>query len=154
MPRVIEEQAGEGAGFVLSEFIPYRLVALGHRVSRALSAVYEDEGLSIPEWRVLAVVGQAPAVAARDVVARTPMDKMAVSRAVASLVKKNLVMRETGARDRRVQYLRLSPEGRAVFARVARRARAFERRLVERFRPDELAAFERALQRLEADDAR
>ena len=40
-----------------------------------------------------AVIAQEDAVAARDVVARTPLDKMAVSRAVATLEEKELVER-------------------------------------------------------------
>lgn len=153
MPRAAEQPAVSKAdGFVLSEFIPYRIVALGYRISRALSAAYEDEDLTIPEWRVLAVVAQAPAVAARDVAAQTPMDKMAVSRAVASLLKKHLVLRETGARDRRVQYLKLSREGRALFDRVAALAKDFEDRLVARLSKNELDAFKATLSRLESQD--
>ncbi|MEL7488552.1 MAG: helix-turn-helix domain-containing protein, partial [Pseudomonadota bacterium] len=64
---------------------PYRMVALGHAFGRRLSAVYDGENISVVEWRVLAVIGQQTAMAARDVVRQTPMDKMAVSRAVASL---------------------------------------------------------------------
>ncbi|MFZ5618214.1 MAG: MarR family winged helix-turn-helix transcriptional regulator, partial [Pseudomonadota bacterium] len=90
----------------LSEFVPYRIVVLGRAMSEALGAAYAGEGLSIPEWRVLAVVSQAPTIAARDVVARTPMDKMAVSRAVASLESKGLIARSPAA-DRRVSALKL-----------------------------------------------
>jgi DNA-binding MarR family transcriptional regulator len=151
MSRSADRPASAAAGgFVLAEFIPYRIVTLGHRISRALSAVYEGEDLTIPEWRVLAVVGQASAVAARDVAALTPMDKMAVSRAVASLVKKDFVERRSDARDRRVQYLRLSDRGRAVFERVAGLAKAFETQLVETLDADELSAFKSALARLES----
>lgn len=151
-PAIEKPVASGAAGFVLADFIPYRIVSLGHRVSRALSAAYEGEGLTVPEWRVLAVVGQAPTVAARDVAALTPMDKMAVSRAVASLLRKRLIEREADARDRRVHFLKLSPNGRDVFGRVARLAKAFERRLVGRLSADQLAAFKLALERLETGD--
>jgi DNA-binding MarR family transcriptional regulator len=76
---------------------------------------------------VLAVVSQKPTMAARDVVAQTPMDKMAVSRAVASLEGKGLLARRK-AKDRRVAEIEMTQGGRAVFARVAAIARAYEAR--------------------------
>ena len=133
----------------LAEFIPYRVVTLGHRMSGALSSVYRDEGISVPEWRVLAVVGQEDEMAARDVAALTPMDKMAVSRAIASLEEKRLVVRRLDARDRRVYSLRLSEEGRALYDRAMGLAVAFEGRLLGALDPRELAAFRATLSRLE-----
>lgn len=140
----------EDAGLILADFLPYRIVALGHLISRRLSSAYEAENLTIPEWRVLAVISQADAMAARDVVALTPMDKMAVSRAVASLEAKGLVLRQADARDKRVFALVLSPEGRAMFTRVARLARAYEERLLAVLSEKDRASFNEALSRLEA----
>lgn len=137
-------------GLVLADFLPYRIVALGHLISRRLARAYEAENLTIPEWRVLAVISQADAMAARDVVALSPMDKMAVSRAVASLESKGLVKRDADARDRRVFTLALSPEGRAMFSRVARLAKMYEERLLAVLSEEERAAFKKAMSRLEA----
>lgn len=134
---------------VLARFAPYRIVALGHAVSGRLSRVYADENLTVPEWRVLAAVAQAARVAARDVVRLTPMDKMTVSRAAASLEAKGYVRRETDARDRRVNMLSLSRQGRALFDRVAALALAFEDELLSILGADERAAFEAALCKLE-----
>lgn len=140
----------EAERFVLSDFLPYRIVVLGHQISRNLARAYENEDLTIPEWRVLAVVAQADAMAARDVAAQTPMDKMAVSRAVASLEEKGLVDRRASDADRRVQTLSLSAAGRALFERVARVASAFEAKLLEPIPAQERAAFLRGLAALEA----
>ena len=44
--------------FDLEDFLPYRLSVVTNRVSQAFASRYEAAwGLSIPEWRVLAVVG-------------------------------------------------------------------------------------------------
>lgn len=133
----------------LSEFVPYRLVVLGRAMSEALGAAYAGEGLTIPEWRVLAVISQAPTIAARDVVARTPMDKMAVSRAVASLEGKGLVARAPAA-DRRVSSLKLSPRGRVVFDRVAAIAIDYERSLLAALGEKERTLFFEGLAKLES----
>lgn len=140
---------GKKRGFVLEHFAPYRIVALGHAISDRLSRVYADENITVPEWRVLAVISQAESLAARDVVRRTPMDKMMVSRAVASLEDKNLVSRAPDENDRRVNMLSLSVSGRALFDRIAALALKFEDELVSALSPDERAAFEMALLKLE-----
>ena len=144
------EMASADEGLILADFMPYRIVALGHLISRRLSRAYESENLTIPEWRVLAVISQAAAMAARDVVSLTPMDKMAVSRAVASLEAKGLVVRKTDAYDKRVSALLLSSEGKAMFSRVAGLASAYERRLFSALAAHEQRAFKAALSRLEA----
>ena len=135
--------------FVLADFLPYRIVVLGRAMSRALARAYENEDLTIPEWRVLAVISQASEMAARDVVAMTPMDKMAVSRAVASLEAKALVKRKSDARDKRVYALMLSSKGRAVFERVARLPGAYERRLLDGLTEQERASLKSILEKLE-----
>lgn len=121
---------------------------LGRKMSEQLGAAYANEDLTIPEWRVLAVVSQEPAVAARDVVARTPMDKMAVSRAVASLEKKGLISRYPAA-DRRVSTLSLSGRGKAVFDRISEMAHAYEAKLTDALTPAARDGFFAALDVLE-----
>lgn len=141
---------GKKRDFVLDNFAPYRIVALGHAISGRLASAYRDENLTIPEWRVLAVISQADGVAARDVVARTPMDKMTVSRASASLEAKGYVLRAPDENDRRVSVLSLSKEGRALFDRVAALALSFEDTLMSSLSADEEATFRALLEKLEA----
>lgn len=140
---------GKRRAFVLGNFTPYRIVALGHAISGRLAQAYRDENLTIPEWRVLAVISQADAVAARDVVCKTPMDKMTVSRAVASLEAKGFVARAVSDADRRVSMLSLSKEGRALFDRVSALALDYEDALLATLEPEEAAAFRSVLEKLE-----
>lgn len=139
-----------GRGLVLERFVPYRIVALGHAFSRRLSDAYADENVTIPEWRVLAVISQAERIAARDVTRRTPMDKMAVSRAAASLEAKGLVARTVSETDRRVSMLSLSREGRRLFDRISALALDYEDALLAALGPEEAAAFRSVLEKLEA----
>ena len=142
--------AGKKRKLVLEEFAPYRIVALGHAISGRLARAYRGENITIPEWRVLAVIGEVDRVAARDVVRRTPMDKMTVSRAVASLEQKGFVNRAADAEDRRVSMLSLSSEGRKLFDRVAAMALDFEADLLSTLTPDEAAGFGAVMEKLEA----
>ncbi|MET0661030.1 MAG: MarR family transcriptional regulator [Steroidobacteraceae bacterium] len=123
----------------LERFLPYRLSVLANTVSLKVAAAYQRRfGLTIPEWRVMAMLAQYPNISAVDVAERTAMDKVAVSRAVQALMAKGHIKRETHAEDRRRSMLTLSAAGRGVYKRVIPIARAFEHQLL-----DELSGRER-----------
>jgi DNA-binding MarR family transcriptional regulator len=116
----------------LEHFLPYRLSVLSNRISAAIAREYAERfQLGMTEWRVLAVIGPSPGLSASEVVERTAMDKVAVSRAVDRLVRSGRLLRETDGDDRRRSLLRLSPAGREVYAEVVPAALALERRLLE-----------------------
>ena len=73
---------------ILEEFMPYRLARLSSTVSARVAKAYDKEfGLSIPEWRVIAVLGRYPGLSAVEVAEQTFLDKVAVSRAVTKLIR-------------------------------------------------------------------
>jgi DNA-binding MarR family transcriptional regulator len=133
----------------LERFLPYRLSVLSNTVSTRISRAYAGQfGLSIPEWRVIAVLARFPGLSASEVADRTAMDKVMVSRAVAKLLKDGRVMRKALAGDRRASHLSLSPKGRAIYAKVVPVARGIEARLVSALEPEEGAALDRVLTKL------
>src|SRR6185436_4739513 len=86
----------------LEKFLPYRLSVLAQIVSQSLHDVYAGPfGLAVPEWRVMAALGRFAPLTASEVGLRIVMDKVAVSRAVARLLKRGLVERATDRADRR-----------------------------------------------------
>ena len=116
---------------VLEEFLPYRLSILSNRVSRAIAARYAKTfGLTIPEWRIIAVLGRKPGLTAKEIAEATEMDKVAVSRAVAKLVAAKRIATRADAGDARRQLLHLTPQGENVHARIAPIALASEERLL------------------------
>jgi len=115
----------------LEKFLPYRLSVLSNTVSSAIAAAYfMNFGLSIPEWRVMAVLAANPGLSAAEVTARTAMDKVAVSRAVAALQSAGRLHRTTAPSDRRRTHLALTPAGTRVYAQVVPMALEYERKLV------------------------
>jgi DNA-binding MarR family transcriptional regulator len=122
----------------LEQFLPYRLAILSHTVSTTIAHVYDKRfGLSIPEWRVIAILGRFPGLSAVEVAERTLMDKVAVSRAVTKLIKNGRIDRQFADADRRRSILNLSEEGRRVHNEVAPLALQFERELLEGFDDEE-----------------
>ena len=134
----------------LEGFLPYRLSVLSNRVSSAIARVYSERfALGVTEWRVRAVLGRYPDLSASEVAQRTAMDKVAVSRAVASLLESGRLEREIHDDDRRRSVLRLSASGQAIYREVAPLAIAFEQRLLAGMDAAERALLFRLLDRLD-----
>jgi DNA-binding MarR family transcriptional regulator len=115
----------------LDNFIPYRLSILTNRVSGAIARHYSRRfDLSVPEWRVIAVLGQTPGLSAGQVAQRTEMDKVQVSRAVRALLAAGRLTRTAHAADGRVMPLALSPRGRAIYDQIVPLALNLERDLL------------------------
>lgn len=116
---------------VLEDFLPYRLSILSNRVSRAIAARYAKTfDLTIPEWRIIAVLGRRPGLTAKEIAEATEMDKVAVSRAVARLVAAKRVHARADAEDARRQFLLLTAQGESVHARIVPIALASEQKLL------------------------
>jgi DNA-binding MarR family transcriptional regulator len=116
---------------ILEKFMPYRLARLSSTVSTTIARAYDKEfGLSIPEWRVIAVLGRFPGLSAVEVAEQTFLDKVAVSRAVTKLIKNGRIDRQFADADRRRSILNLSEKGREVHDGVARLALKFEEELL------------------------
>jgi DNA-binding MarR family transcriptional regulator len=130
----------------LENFLPYRLSVLTNVVSTAIAGAYRERfGLSIPAWRVLAVLASTPDRSAAEVAQSTAMDKVAVSRAVNTLLRQGRVARRVARADRRRSVLRLTAAGRHVHAAVAPVARTYERALLQSLTGAERVALDRAL---------
>lgn len=134
---------------ILEEFLPYRLSITSHTVSTNIARIYEKRfGVSIPEWRVIAILGRYPGLSAVEVADRTLMDKVAVSRAVTKLIKNGRIDREFADADRRRSILNLSAEGRAVHNEIAPLALQFEAELLQDIDDEDYEKFTTVLEKL------
>jgi DNA-binding MarR family transcriptional regulator len=133
----------------LDDFLPYLLSVTSNAVSGRIAEVYRSRfGLKIPEWRVMAVLGDSGSKTQRELTAATLMDKVAVNRACKVLGQRGLVAREPNARDGRSHHLELTAEGKAMHGRIMPLALEMERQLFESFAPAERAAFRALLDRV------
>ena len=135
----------------LENFLPYRLSVLSNTVSTTVARAYDKRfKVSIPEWRVIAILGRFPGLSAVEVAERTMLDKVAVSRAVTKLIKKGRIDREFADADKRRSILNLSEDGKKLHDEIAALALGFERDLLEGFSPDELTQLNSLMERLMA----
>jgi DNA-binding MarR family transcriptional regulator len=147
------EQAGDiaptEAPLKLEEFLPYRLNVLAALASQALSRVYAERyRIGVPEWRVLVTLGQFGIMTGKAIGAHSHMHKTKVSRAVAELEDRKLVVRRVNREDLRESFLSLTANGRAIYEELAPHAVDFATKLAEAVDPADRAAFERAVDRL------
>ncbi|WP_411834068.1 MarR family winged helix-turn-helix transcriptional regulator [Pseudoxanthomonas mexicana] len=133
----------------LEHFLPYRLSVLSNRVSQTIAGLYGRRfGLAITEWRVMAVLGRYRDLSAGEVAERTAMDKVAVSRAVARLLDRGLIERDTHGSDRRRSMLKLSEVGYSVYDEVAPMTLECERRLLMHLDAEERAQLDHLMRKL------
>ena len=111
----------------LEAFLPYRLNRLADVVSRKFSKIYKDRhGLTRPEWRTLATLGQYGSLTSTEIVNHSAMHKTRVSRAVSALEKRRWLKRSTDPDDRRIEHLTLTGAGEKVYLDLVPLAAAFE----------------------------
>jgi DNA-binding MarR family transcriptional regulator len=145
-PDAREGGAGDDAPLKLEAFLPYRLNVAATLVSEALSRIYaQRHGLGVPEWRVVATLGQYGVMTGKAIGEHAHMHKTKVSRAVALLARRKLVLRRANKADMRESFLSLTPAGRTIYQDLAPVAVAFARRFIEAIDPGDRAAFDRAL---------
>ena len=140
----------QSPGLNLQEFLPYRLSIVSNRISASFARLYSKKfNLSVPEWRVMAVLGQQPGVCADEVCSVTEMDKVPVSRAVTRLLDKGLINREFSGHDRRRSVLSLSAAGYGMYAQIVPLALAFEAELKATLSSGEQTQLQVLLEKLE-----
>lgn len=150
-PDATGHEADEHAVLELERFLPYRLSVLSNRISQTIASAYAARfGIGVTEWRVIAVLGRYPQLSANAVAERTAMDKVAVSRAVARLLERGLLQRDTHGDDRRRSVLGLSAAGHALYDEVVPLALGYERTLLSPLDAGERATLDALLSKLAA----
>ena len=135
----------------LDGYLPYRLSVASNAVSRLIARAYEDRfGLTIPQWRLIAVLAEDGALTQQAIGARTVMDKVTVSRATQGLVKRRLVQRAPHDADGRSHHLALSKAGERLYREISPVALEYEARLLQQFDPAAVEELKRVLRHLES----
>ncbi len=161
MPKAVSGQGATGwrAGNAsnkasrldLFRFVPFRLNRLAAEVSAALSSEYQERyGLDIPEWRVLATLGfRNDACSAQYIAHRTRTHKSTISRAVTTLMTRQLVERVENEDDRREFQLRMTRKGKALYEELIPRLKRKEQQILSCLSAQERKEFALVLGKIE-----
>lgn len=116
--------------FDLEHFLPYQLNQAAEATSLAFQTIYRERyGMTRTQWRVMANLGKFGAMTARDICARSHIEKTKASRAIAALEAAGHLTRTRSESDRRAEILALTPAGLAAFHDLGQRAIDYDRHL-------------------------
>jgi DNA-binding MarR family transcriptional regulator len=116
-----EPSQAEEAALPLDENFSYRLSMLNYLVGQRTAKIYQGEGLTAHQWKVMSVLYSATAMPAFEVARYVTLDKAAISRAVRQLLELGYAERALGRSDARRVDVSLTAKGRACYARMAAR---------------------------------
>lgn len=131
------------------ESVVLQINRLSSSWNKAAMKYYTDVwGLGIPHVRVLHTIGDRGPLAARDIVAVTLMNKGLVSRSLGDLTERNLVTSTAVSTDGRVLIWTLTNAGESLVASLRPVRDTRQRKLLEKFSPEELKALNTLLDKL------
>jgi DNA-binding MarR family transcriptional regulator len=138
----------------LSEFLPYQLSITSNAVSDLIARSYHGRfGLKIPEWRLMAVLGERASATQRELGEATAMDKVTVNRASKALVDRGLLGRAPNETDGRSHHLALTAVGRELYEQIVPLALSVEDELETVLTSEEARVLSGMLERLRAKAA-
>lgn len=134
----------------LDDYLPYRLSVAANAVSQLIARAYVDRfGLTVPQWRLMAVLGEQSPLTQQALCGRTVMDKVTVMRASRGLARRRLVKRQANVDDGRSHRLSLTAAGERMYAEVAPLALEYESVLLRGLASLEVRKLEQWLRHLQ-----
>ena len=132
----------------LSTFLPYRLNVVASIVSEGLAQAYKRFDIGVPEWRVIATVGEFGAVTSKSIAQHAHMNKVQVARATASLEARGLIRRIPNRDDLREHHLAFTPAGARTYRAIATLAEQYATQLKAGIAKADLTALDRVIDAL------
>jgi DNA-binding MarR family transcriptional regulator len=145
MPR---RQAGALPEFQLDAHVFYLFTQIFGRRNRDLAEQLKPFRITVPKWRVLAVLSERPGITMNRLAELTTVDRTTLTRTLDRMARDGLVERRVAVRDRRSVLLHLTERGREAFRLVLPRVVAQNERAVAGLSAGELAAFRATLHRM------
>jgi DNA-binding MarR family transcriptional regulator len=145
------------AKFELSDYLPYLLNRAGARIAQSFEAMTrERHGITLPMWRVLAVLRVTDGLRVGQLAERTTIEVSTLSRLLGAMEKLGLVERRrppmrSESEDARTVTIHVTPEGRAMTARIIPEAERYQTIALDGFAPEEARVLKAMLLRLFAN---
>jgi DNA-binding MarR family transcriptional regulator len=132
----------------LGDYLPYLVNRVGVRIAVAFSRELEPHGLSLPMWRVLAVLAQGGRQRQIDLADLTSIDPSTLSRLIKTMQDLRLVSRVRSVESLREVEIALTPRGHAIVKTLIPRALDYEAMAIRGLEAREIALAKRLLRRI------
>ncbi|RJF74390.1 MarR family winged helix-turn-helix transcriptional regulator [Rhodopseudomonas palustris] len=115
----------------LERYVPAFITFIANKLSNSATAFYQREfGVNVTEWRIMSLLAIEPGIAASRICQVIGFNKGPVSRTLADMQQRGLIVIRTDPNDGRSHSISLSPKGRATHDKVIVAALDRERRLM------------------------
>lgn len=103
----------------ISHFLTYRVNVLANLFNRQMERLLQHEfAIALPDWRVIAHLGQFGALSVKQLSRHSEMDKALVSRIVTRLVEREVVVSRPDERDKRSVSVKLTESGLLLYHKI------------------------------------
>lgn len=134
--------------FEIESHIFYLFTQILGRRNVALAEKLKPLGVSVPQWRILAVLQDRAGCTMSELAGITTVDRTTLTRSVDRMVETGLVARRGDAQDRRSVRLWLTAAGKATFRQVLPLVIEQNERALQSFAASELTQFRAQLHRM------
>ncbi len=129
---------GSGPTLDLDRYVPAFVTFIANKLSNSATVFYQRNfGVNVTEWRIMSLLAIEPGIPASRICHVIGFDKGPVSRTLAALQKRGLVVIRTAPDDGRSHAISLTARGRTIHNRVIVAALDRERRLLSCLDKDE-----------------
>lgn len=144
-----DRQDGAARAATIRDLLSYRIHRVANALSRSAALRYrEGFGVSLMEWRTIALLGDFAPMTLKDLARQAGLDKGLASRVVRGLVERGLVKREISDDDARELALRLTGSGRRLHRGLMAAARERDAAFRAALTPEEATVLSVALEKL------
>jgi len=134
----------------MTALLSYRLHSVANLLSRGAAMRYKREfGVTLWEWRTIALVGGQPGTSLKELAKMAGLDKSQVSRVVTGLTDRRLLLRSTDENDARGIRLSLTNSGQRLYAGLIQAAAERNEAILGALTPQERSVLESAMVKLE-----
>lgn len=148
---------GHGSHLHIGHFLTFQLIRLANAAKSNVTRRYlADFGLSVPEWRLLAMTTRFQPVRFSELVANSSMDKGQASRTLHGMIKRGYIATKSQAPGTRKAgdtaavpvILTVTSKGRSLYKKVLPVAQRNQARLLEKLTRDERSTLYSVLSKL------
>jgi DNA-binding MarR family transcriptional regulator len=129
----------------LEDHVPYLVNRAGNLVIQLFSRDLAQWDVTVPMWRILAVLGEHGPQRLVDLALLTSIDVSTLSRTVGTMVRRGLINRGVASDNRREVVIAIAPQGRKILDKALPSAIRYEQSLISGLPKKDVEATKRVL---------